>query len=60
MFQELMPLLAQRILILTMSRASDDEIRINVIPKPLKADQDDGAALTTPLSLTGAPKELDE
>ena len=60
MFQELMPLLAQRILILTMSRASDDEIRINVIPKPLKSDQDDGAALTTPLSLTGAPKELDE
>jgi PRTRC genetic system protein E len=60
MFQELMPLLAQRILIVTMSRASDDEIRINVIPKPLKSDQDDGAALTTPLSLTGAPKELDE
>jgi PRTRC genetic system protein E len=60
MFQELMPLLAQRTLIVTMSRASDDEIRINVVPKPLKSDQDDGAALTTPLSVTGAPKELDE
>jgi PRTRC genetic system protein E len=60
MFQELMPLLAQRTLIVTMSRVSDDEIRINVVPKPLKSDQDHGAALTTPLSLTGAPKELDE
>jgi PRTRC genetic system protein E len=61
MFEELMPLLAQRILIVCMSRVSDGEIRINVIPKPLKSDQqDDGAALTTPLSLTGAPKELDE
>jgi len=35
MFQELMPLLAQRTLIVTMSRVSDDEIRINVVPKPL-------------------------
>jgi PRTRC genetic system protein E len=61
MFQELMPLLAQRTLIVTMSRVSDDEIRINVVPKPLKSDQqDDGAALTTPLSVIGAPKELDE
>jgi PRTRC genetic system protein E len=60
MFQELMPLLVQRTLIVTMSRASDDEIRINVVPKPLQSDQDDGAALTTPLSVTGAPKELDE
>ena len=60
MFQELMPLLAQRTLIVTMSRAGDDEIRINVVPKPLKSDQDDGAVLSTPLSLTGSPKELDE
>jgi PRTRC genetic system protein E len=31
------------------------------VPKSLKSDQlDDGAALTTPLSVTGAPKELDE
>jgi PRTRC genetic system protein E len=36
-------------------------MRINVIPKPLKTDQqDDVAALTTPLSVTGSPKELDE
>jgi len=61
MFQELMPLLGQRIVIIALSRVSDDEMRVNVVPKPLKSDQqDDGAALTTPLSVTGTPKELDE
>ena len=44
MFQELMPLLAQRTLIVTMSRASDDEMRINVVPRPLKSDQKDDEA----------------
>jgi PRTRC genetic system protein E len=61
MFQELMPLLAQRVLLLTLSRVSDEQICINVIPKPVKSDQkNDDAALTTPLSVTGTPKELDE
>lgn len=61
MFQELMPLLAQRILLLTLSRVSDDEMHINIVPKPLKSDQQhDNAALTTPMSVTGTPKELDE
>jgi len=61
MFQELMPLLAQRLLLLTLSRVSDEQICVNVIPKSLKSDQQgDDAALTTPLSVTGAPKELDE
>jgi len=61
MFQELMPLLAQRILLVTLSRVSDEQISVNVIPKPFKPDQrDDDAALTTPLSVTGTPKELDE
>jgi len=60
MFQELMPLLAQRTLIVTMSRVSDAEMRINVVPKPLKPDQQDNGALTTPLSVAGSPKELDE
>ena len=61
MFQELMPLLAQRILLLTLSRVSDEQISVNVIPKPLRSDQkDDNAAITTPLSVTGTPKELDE
>jgi len=61
MFQELMPLLAQRILLLTFSRVRDEKISVNVIPKPQKSDQqDDDAALTIPLSVTGTPKELDE
>ena len=61
MFQELMPLLPQRMVIITLLRVSDDEMCINVIPKPLKSDlQNDDAALTTPLSVTGTPTELDE
>ena len=62
MFKELMPLLSQRMVIIALSRVSDDEMCINVIPKPLKSDQqgDDAAALATPLSITGTPKELDE
>src|ERR1700692_723836 len=56
-----MPLLAQRILLLTLSRVSDEQICVNVIPKPLKTDQgDDHGALSTALSLTGTAKELDE
>lgn len=61
MFQELMPLLAQRILLLTLSRVGDEQISVNIIPKPLRSYQkDDNAAFTTPLSVTGTPKELDE
>lgn len=61
MFQELMPMLAQRIFLLTVSRLSEEQISVNIIPKPLKSDQQDiDAALTTPLSITGTPKELDE
>jgi PRTRC genetic system protein E len=60
-FEELMPLLTERVLVVTLSRVGADEICINVIPKPLKSEQqDNNAALTTPLSVTGTPKELDE
>jgi PRTRC genetic system protein E len=48
-------------LIVTLSRVSEEQMCVNIVPKPLKSDQqDDGAALTTPLSVTGTPKELDE
>ena len=61
MFEELIPLLAQRTVLLTLSRVSDHKIRVNVIPKPVKSDlRDDNTALTTPLAVTGTPKELDE
>jgi len=60
-FEELMPLLTQRVLVVTLSRVNDEQICVNVIPKPLKSDQqNDDAALTTPLSITGTPQELDE
>jgi len=60
-FEELMPLLTQRMLFVTLSRVSDQQICVNVIPKPLKSDQqNDDSALTTPLSVTGTPQELDE
>jgi PRTRC genetic system protein E len=60
-FEELMPILTERVLVLTLCRVRADEICINVIPKPLKSEQqDNNAALTTPLSVTGTPKELDE
>lgn len=61
MFQELMPLLAQRILLLIVSRVNEEQISVNIIPKPVKSgQQEDGAALSTPLGITGTPKELDE
>ncbi len=58
MFQELMPLLAQRALCITVSRKAVDKICLNVIPKKLKEGENE--ALTTPLTVTGSPKELDE
>ena len=61
MFQELMPLLAQRALLLMISRLGADEIRINVIPQRVKStDADQNDALLTPLSISGTPEELDE
>src|SRR5258708_36235697 len=53
MFQELMPLLSQHVLILNLSRVTEEEIRGNRIPKQLKGDsRDDHAVLTTPLRVT--------
>ena len=61
MFHELMLLLAQRTLLLMISRVGADEIRINVIPQRLKStNTDQNDALLTPLSISGTPKELDE
>lgn len=61
MFQELMPLLEQRTLLLMVSRVGADQMRINVIPQRVKStDTDQNDALFTPLSISGTPKELDE
>ena len=56
MFVELMPLLKQRTLLITVARI-DDKLKVNVIPAKAKEGEDE--ALTTPLSYTGSPEELD-
>ena len=57
MFIELMPLLAGRTVLITVAKVDDKTIRVNVIPALAKAD--DNPALTTPLTFTGSPEELD-
>ena len=56
MFVELMPLLAGRTVMITIARENDKTLRVNVIPK--KVREDENPALTTPLSYTGTPEEL--
>ena len=56
MFVELMPLLKQRTLLVTVARM-DEKLKVNVIPARLKEGEDQ--ALTAPLSLTGSAEELD-
>jgi PRTRC genetic system protein E len=55
-FVELMPLLKERTLLITVARL-DEQLKVNVIPT--KAKEGDDQALTTPLSYTGSPEELD-
>ena len=57
MFVELMPLLAGRTVLITVAREDEKALRVNVIPK--KVNDDENPALTTPLSYTGTPEELD-
>ena len=56
MFVELMPLLKQRTLLITVARV-DGKVKVNVIPAKVKEGEEQ--ALTTPLSYTGSPEELD-
>jgi PRTRC genetic system protein E len=57
MFQELVPLLRQRSVLLTVTSLEEDQIRVNVLPKRLTDIEN--AALTTPMSFTGTAAELD-
>jgi PRTRC genetic system protein E len=57
MFQQLVPLLRHRSVLLTVTSLEEDQIRVNVLPKKL-ADSEN-AALTTPMSFTGTAAELD-
>jgi PRTRC genetic system protein E len=55
-FVELMPLLKERTLMITVARV-DEKVRVNVIPAKVKEGEDH--ALTIPLSFTGSAEELD-
>ncbi len=57
MFVELMPLLAGRTVLITVAREDDKTVRVCVIPK--KTKEDENPALSTPLSYAGTPEELD-
>jgi PRTRC genetic system protein E len=57
MFQQLVPLLRQRSVLLTVTGLEHDQIRVNVLPKKLA--EGENTALTTPMSFTGTAKELD-
>jgi PRTRC genetic system protein E len=56
-FVELMPLLAHRTVLITVARENDTMLRVNLVPK--RTNEDENAALTTPLSFAGTPEELD-
>src|SRR5205809_2755870 len=57
MFVELMPLLAARTVMIIVARENDTTLRVNIVPK--QTTENDNPALTTPLSYTGTPEELD-
>ena len=59
MFTELMPLLKQRSVMITISDVGDGLLRVNVIPHKIEGGSDENTALTSPLSITGSPDELD-
>jgi len=51
-----MPMLKERTLLITVARL-EEKLKVNVIPTKAKEGEDQ--ALTTPLSYTGSPEELD-
>ena len=57
MFKELAPVLRHRAVLMTITSTEDDQIRVNVVPKKLKDDEN--KALTTPITVTGTAEELD-
>ena len=59
MFTELMPLLKQRAVMITISDVGEGLLRVNIIPRKIEGGSEDNVALTTPLSITGKAEELD-
>jgi PRTRC genetic system protein E len=56
-FVELMPMLTGRTVMITVAREDEKAVRVCIIPK--KGKDDESPALTTALSYTGTPEELD-
>ena len=56
-FVRLIPILAERTLMLIVSKIDDQHLTLSVVPKRMK--EGENAALTTPLCCTGTPEELD-
>jgi len=56
-FVQLMPLLADRTLMVIVSKTDDQHLTLSVVPKRMKDGEN--AALATPLCCTGTPEELD-
>jgi PRTRC genetic system protein E len=54
-----MPLLRQRVVMITISEVGEGLLRVNVIPRKLEGSVDENGALTVPLSITGNAEELD-
>jgi PRTRC genetic system protein E len=52
-----MPMLAERTVMMIVSKADEQHLTVSVIPKRLKDSEN--AALATPLCCTGTPEELD-
>jgi len=56
-FTQLMPMLAERTVMMIVSKADEQHLTVSVIPKRLK--ESESAALAMPLCCTGTPEELD-
>lgn len=56
-FAQLMPMLADRTVMMIVSKADEQHLTVSVIPKRMKDTEN--AALATPLCCTGTPEELD-
>ena len=57
LFVQLMPLLSERTVMMIVSKADDQHLTVSVIPKRMKDSEN--TSLSTPLSCTGTPEELD-
>ena len=61
MFSELMPVLQNTIVTLTISRIDDQLLRVNIIPiRKTDKESDAENALSKPLTVTAPPAELDQ